>query len=109
MVLEGSGPSLIEWDWLSQLRLDWPAIHRLQDQPVREVLEKHKEGLGTLKGFEVKLQVDPVLSHTKYFKAHSVPYSLKGLVEEELDWLKKEGAIEPIAFSEWAALIVPVF
>lgn len=33
---------------------------------------------------------------------------MKVLVEEELDRLAKEGTIEPIAFSEWAAPIVPV-
>ena len=110
-MLEGSGPSLIGRDWLSQLQLDWQAIHRLQERPLSEVQEKHKavfeEGLGTLKGFEAELQVDPK-AQPKYCKARSVPYSMKVLVEEELDRLEKEGTIEPIAFSEWAAPIVPV-
>ena len=48
-----------------------------------EVLEKHKAmfevGLGTLKGFEAELQVDPN-AQPKYYKAHSVPYSMKALV-----------------------------
>ena len=36
-------------------------------------------GLGTLKGFEAELQVDPN-AQPKYYKAHSVPYSMKALV-----------------------------
>ena len=111
VVLEGSGPSLIGRDWLSRLQLDWQAIHRLQERPLSEVLDKHKavfeEGLGTLKGFEAELQVDPN-AQPKYCKARFVPYSMKVLEEEELDLLDKEGTIEPIAFSEWAAPIVPV-
>ena len=70
--------------------------------------KKHKavfeEGLGTLKGIEAELQVGPG-AKPKYFKARSVPYFIKCLVEEELDWLEKEGTIEPIAISEWAAPI----
>ena len=63
VVVASSGPSLIGCDWLSQLCLDWQAIHRLQEQTLSEVLAKHKavfeEGLGTLKGFEAELQLDP--------------------------------------------------
>lgn len=42
VVVAGSGPSLLGRDWLSQLRLDWQAIHRLQELTLSEVLEKHK-------------------------------------------------------------------
>ena len=64
-------------------------------------LEKHQdvfeEGLGTLKGFEEELQVDPT-AQPKYCI----------FVKEELDCLVEEGTVEPIAFSEWASPIVPV-
>ena len=33
---------------------------------------------------------------------------LWGKVEQELDWLERDGIIQPVEFSEWAALIVPV-
>lgn len=66
-----------------------------------------EEGLGTLKGFEAELQMDPN-AQPKYCKTRSVPYSMKVLMEEELDRLKKEGTIEPIAFSEWATPIVRI-
>ena len=47
-------------------------------------------------------------SKAKYCKAQSVPYAIQPLVEEELHRLTKEGIIEPVAFADWAAPIVPV-
>ena len=37
-----------------------------------------------------------------------MPYALREKVEQELDWLKREGIIEPVEDSEWAAPIVAV-
>ena len=39
---------------------------------------------------------------------HSIPFSLRSRVEQELDHLEKSGVIEPIQFSDWAAPIVLV-
>ena len=44
----------------------------------------------------------------RFFKPRSVPYAMKGKVEEELERLQKLGIIEPVQFSRWAAPIVPV-
>ena len=33
---------------------------------------------------------------------------MKSKVEEELEWLEKEGIIEPVQYAEWVAPIVPV-
>jgi len=53
-------------NWLEVLQLDWREIFHLPSQdvaPLENVLDKHKsvfqEGLGTLKGFEAKILVDP--------------------------------------------------
>ncbi len=61
----------------------------------------------TLKGFKVKLHVDPE-AKPKFFKARTVPFAMKGMVETELDRLESEGIISPVQFSPWAAPIVPV-
>lgn len=63
--------------------------------------------LGTLKGATAKIYVDPD-AKPPYFKARSQPYALKDKVEKELSRLEKEGMIEPVNFSEWAPLIVPM-
>jgi len=65
------------------------------------------EGLGTLKGTEAKIYVDPEAT-PKFMKARLVPYALKAKVEMELDRLQSEGIISPVEFTEWAAPIVPV-
>ena len=44
----------------------------------------------------------------KFIKARQVPLALKDAVGRALDKLVEEGKIEPVAFSEWAAPIVPV-
>ena len=44
----------------------------------------------------------------QFFKARTVPYSMRVGVEEELKRLVKEGTLEPIEHSDWAAPIVPV-
>ena len=66
----------------------------------------HKE-LGTLKGFQAKIHVDP---HAKphFFKARTVPYAFRDKVEVELKWLQEEGTLEPVEVSAWATPIVPV-
>ena len=75
------------------------------------MLDVHKdvfgEGLGTLKGTEAKIYVDPGAA-PKYMKARPVPYALKAKVEQELDRLQSEGIISPVEFTEWAAPIVAV-
>lgn len=65
------------------------------------------EGLGTLKGTEAKIYVDPEAT-PKFMKARPVPHALKAKVEMELDRLQSEGIISPVEFTEWAAPIVPV-
>ena len=65
------------------------------------------EGLGTLKGTEAKIYVDPS-APPKFMKTRPVPYALKAKVAKELDRLQSEGIISPVVFTEWAAPIVPV-
>ena len=60
-------------------------------------------GIGTLQGYEVKIEVDPG-AQPKYCKARSlaVPYAMKGNGKEELDCLVSEGIIEHVQFADWA-------
>ena len=44
----------------------------------------------------------------QFCKARTVPYALRDKVEETLKALIEEGTLEPVEFSNWAALIVPV-
>ena len=51
----------------------------------------------------VKSQAKPV-----FHRPRAVPYAIKEIIEKELDRLEKEGIIEKVEHSDWAAPIVPV-
>ena len=58
-------------------------------------------------GYKAKIHVDANVT-PKFFKARSIPYAMRAKIEEELEKLKQQGILEPIAYSEWATPIVPV-
>ena len=64
-------------------------------------------GLGEYKGFQTRIDVNPEAT-PRFHKARSVPYSQRALVDQELDRLVREGTLEPVDHSEWAALIMSV-
>ena len=105
MVLKGNGPSILGRDWLDCFKINWDKV--LDIPSLEQVLENHKEVLGLFKGVEVKLALNPEASPT-FCKARPVPYAMRERVEIELRRLEKEGILEPIEFSNWAAPIVAV-
>ena len=114
LVVEGSGPSLLGRDWLSQLKLNWKSLSVHYAQSVRsleEILAKHTglfdSELGKAKSVEAKLHLDPNAT-PRFCKARPVPHALREKVENELSRLEADGIIEPVQFSEWAAPVVPV-
>ena len=86
---------------------------QITDHPtLSAVLNCHKViflmNLGVLRGTSAKLCVDPQ-TRLRFFKYRTVSYSMRGKVEQELDRLQRQGILKPMAFSDWAAPIVPVF
>ena len=65
------------------------------------------EELGLYKGVEVKLALNSEAS-LKFCKARLVLYTMRERVEIALRRLEKEGRLEPLEFSNWAAPIVAV-
>ena len=43
-----------------------------------------------------------------FFKLRSVPYAIKGAIEQDLERLEQMGVIEKVQYSDWAAPLVPV-
>ena len=111
VVVAGGGPSLVGRDWLCHIRLDWRQINRVHNASLQAVLTRHplvcQEGLGTLKGFEARIYVDPD-APTRFNRSRSVSFALRDKVKKELERLQAEGTIEPVEFAEWAAPIVAV-
>ena len=111
IVVQGEGPILLGRNWLQKIQLNWNKIHYTPSAGLEELLgrfpEIFQEGRGTLQGFEAKIHVDPGAT-PRFCRARTVPYAMRGLVEEELSRLVTEGTLEPVASSEWAAPIVAV-
>jgi hypothetical protein len=120
IVVKGDGPCLLGRDWLAHFKLNWSQIFQVRSAPTRQsgpvpeldkILETHtkvfEESLGTIEGTKARIHVDPS-SKPLYFKARPVPHALREKIEVELDRLVKEGTLEPVEFSEWAAPIVPI-
>ena len=114
LVVEGDGPSLMGRDWLSKLKPNLSVFYAGNpgiDKGVEKLLDRYadlfKEELGRVKGVEVKIHVDES-ARPRFFRPRPVPFVLKGRIEEELERLQRDGIIEPVKFSEWAAPVVPV-
>lgn len=112
-VVKGNFPSLLDRSWLEEIKLDWPAVHRLckEDTGLTTVLNRYpdmfKEELGNMKDIIVKLNIKPD-SHPKFLKARPVPYAIRPKIEAELESLVKSRVLEPVSRSEWATPIVLV-
>ena len=110
-VVAGCGPTLLGRDWLSQVRLNWQQIHHVHTPTLQALLTRFpavfQEGLGTLKGYQAKIHVDPNAT-PRYNQARSVSYAFREKVELELQRLQNEGTLEPVEFADWAAPIVTV-
>ena len=101
-------------DWLQAIRLDWAHLHQVRSiatSKLQGVLDAHSQvfddKLGKVQGVAAKLHIEPNIQPI-FCRSRTVPYALRSKVEAELDRLEKEGVIEPVQFSDWAAPIVPV-
>ena len=61
-----------------------------------------------MEGVKINLDIDDTVK-PKFFKPHSVPFTIRKKVEAELNRLQSTGVISPIkSSSQWAAPIVLV-
>ena len=115
LIVAGAGPTLLGRNWLQHIKLDWRALNSISVEPashnLQSVIERYpgvfKEGLGHMQGVTAKLHVDPTAT-PQFCKARSVPYALRGRIEQELRRLEESNIIEKVEFADWAAPIVPV-
>ena len=113
-IVSGKGPSLLGRDWLQHFKLDWGEIKALASHTegsLDYLIEKYNtlftEGLGTIKTFQARLQVDPE-GPPKFFKPRTAPYAIREAVEDEFNRLEHEGILEKVTHSEWATPVVVV-
>ena len=60
-----------------------------------------------MRSLQATLHVRPD-ARPKFFKPRTLPFAIKGAIEQELDRLEANGVIRKVSHSEWAAPIVPV-
>lgn len=93
VVVEGHSPSLFGRDWLQCINLDWKTLNTVQAKgpTLSTVLNRYKvvfsDELGVIGGTSAKLLVD-LQTRPRYFKYRTVPYSMRGRVEQELERLQ---------------------
>ena len=102
-------------NWLQFIRLDWYQINSIQGKSLNSelttLLSQHhslfREGLGTIKRHKASLQINPK-APPKFFKARPVPFAVCDAVGAQLDKLERDGILEKVTHSSWAAPIVVV-
>ena len=114
IVTPGSGPSLLGWNWLHRIRLNWKQIfnefklgEENESAEFKTIVDKYlavfKEELGTMKGTEVHINLK-LDAKPRFCKARPVPYALKPNTDTELDRLVEEGVYVSVGYSKWAAV-----
>ena len=113
VVVAGTGPNLLGRGWIKELGMNCVFVNKIE-QPqltLQDGLRQHedifKEELGTWVGPPAKIYINKGVA-PKYYKPRPVPYAMRKKVELEFERLTKQGIIDPVKFSEWAAPIVPV-
>ena len=116
LIVQEGGPCLLGRDWLKVVKLDWRSIGKVSMSASLEsrvaalqncYQEVFSEKLGTITPFQAKLSMAPN-TKPKFSKPRTVPFTLKERVKSELDRLERDGVLEKVPYSEWAAPIVTV-
>ena len=102
-------------DWQTKIRLDWGNLNRIDTDDhkseLERVLDNHadvfKDELGILQDVTAKIHIDEQ-AKPRFYRPRTVPYALRNKENKEIDRLTKNGIIEPVELSDWAAPIVPV-
>ena len=91
-----------------RLEINWSDQDASQVQLLKNKYKQvFTEGLGTMKKFTAQLRVK---SNAKpvFHRPRSIPYAIKESIEKELERLEKEGIVQKVEHSKWAAPIVSV-
>ena len=107
LVVKGNVPTLLGWNWLKKVRLDWrtmfPLCEEVAPLKLKELLTEFQsvfsEKMGCLKDFKVKIPMDKTMK-PRICWARPVPYAIKAGVEKELDRLENQGIFKRVEYSQ---------
>ena len=98
-MLEGSHGSLLNYSTAVALGILNIQLHHITSTPIHEQLFRQYpalfEGIGQLKGVEVKLHIDTKVPPVAQ-KARCIPFNLRNKIEHELKILEEQHIIERV-------------
>ena len=108
LIVQGKRANLFGRDWLKEITLDRGSIMNVGSTGTLNLYsDVFRHELGEFKG--IKLKIDTTVpAQPRFHKHRNIAYTHLERVECELERLEKQGVIEQVKYSEWAAPIVPV-
>ena len=116
IVVKNKGPALLGRDWLMKIPLRWEemSVNHVTKDTLPDRFEKliansevFESSGGKVQGVQAHLKVKTD-AQPKFYKPRTIPFAMKDKVGEEIKRLVKEGVLEPVEYSDWAAPVVPV-
>ena len=97
----------VSWDEMGRESFGWTGEHEGPTDPFALFPELLGDDMCTMKNVKASIHVKPDATPV-FCKARTVPYFMKKKVDEELDRLLSANIIEPVAYCQRAAHIVPI-
>lgn len=111
-VIKGAGPALLGRNFLSLYKLQLSRVNHCVeltelDYYVNKYPTLFSDNLDSFNKYKIKLTLKPG-SKPSFFRARTVPFSLRSKVEKELNRLVETGVLVAVEHSEYASPIVPI-
>ncbi|XP_030380504.1 uncharacterized protein K02A2.6-like [Scaptodrosophila lebanonensis] len=106
------GSNLVGCNWFDALGIRIEGVFAVNSGVnIKSVLSEYEHlfaiELRRHNGPPVTLHIDTGVAPVR-LSPRRIPFAIKGLVEEEIERLCKQGILEPVEYSDWATPIVPV-
>lgn len=103
--------NILGYSWFEPLGISLTGVNEIKNGVIDRVIKEYSDvfdgKLGTYKGKEVSLPINPDFPPVRC-KARSVPLAMKPKIEAALAKLLREGVIEEISNPKWSTPVVPV-
>lgn len=123
-VVEGNRHPLLGREWMHALKLDWNEIMgcrdcvvnkvsshttppKLVDDLIKQFPTVFDNSVGKMENIQASLTLKPN-SKPVFLKARTLPFSIREIVEKEIESLVQNGVLIKVNHSEWATPVVPV-
>lgn len=123
-VVEGNRHPLLGREWMQSLKLNWNDVMRNDtttvnklslnsqlSEVVRGLIDKFPsvfdDSVGKMENVQASLTLKPNCKPV-FIKARTLPFSIKDIVEKEIEDMVRNGVLVKVNHSQWATPVVPV-